>query len=39
MGNNGSDIAGLVMFIVTASSMIFVGIIDKITNFFNLFNN
>lgn len=38
MGNNGSDIAGLVMFIVTASSMIFVGIIDKITNFFNLFN-
>lgn len=34
---NGSDIAGLVMFIITASSMIFVGIADKITSFFNLF--
>ena len=35
--NNGNDIAGLVMFIVAASSMIFVGIADKIVNFFNQF--
>lgn len=34
---NGNDITGLVMFIITASSMIFVGIADKITSFFNLF--
>lgn len=39
MNTNSGDIAGLVMFIVAASSMIFVGIIDKITNFFNSFNN